>query len=86
MQANGEAVTRPAQLLHEGVRPSIRVARRYQIDGIVRGPLVREHAVAEIAQWVDVHGWRKIGVMESPINGKEGNVEYLLAAQKGPTP
>ena len=51
-------------------------------DGIIRDPLVREHAVAEVTKWVDVQGWRKIGVMESPITGKEGNVEYLLAVQK----
>ena len=50
--------------------------------GIVRDPAVREAALAIVSGWVVAQGWEKIGTMESPITGKEGNREYLLAARK----
>jgi len=50
--------------------------------GIVRDPTLREAALANVSDWVVAQGWEKIGTMESPITGKEGNREYLLAARK----
>jgi 23S rRNA (cytidine1920-2'-O)/16S rRNA (cytidine1409-2'-O)-methyltransferase len=50
--------------------------------GIVRDPAVREAALANVSEWVVAQGWEKIGAMESPITGKEGNREYLLAVLK----
>lgn len=51
-------------------------------DGIIRDPAVREHAVAEVTDWIAAQRWRKIGAIESPITGRGGNIEYLLAVQK----
>ena len=48
--------------------------------GVVRDPIVRERVCAEVAAWVAAQGWRVEGVVESPITGPEGNVEFLLAA------
>jgi 23S rRNA (cytidine1920-2'-O)/16S rRNA (cytidine1409-2'-O)-methyltransferase len=50
--------------------------------GIVRDAAIREAALANVSEWVVAQGWEKIGTMESPITGKEGNREYLLAARK----
>jgi len=50
--------------------------------GIIRDPAVQEAALANVSAWVVARGWEKIGAMESPITGKEGNHEYLLAARK----
>jgi 23S rRNA (cytidine1920-2'-O)/16S rRNA (cytidine1409-2'-O)-methyltransferase len=50
--------------------------------GIIRDPAVREAALANVSEWVAAQGWEKIDAMESPITGKEGNREYLLAARK----
>ena len=50
--------------------------------GIVRDPAVRETALVSVGEWVVAQGWEIIGTMESPITGKEGNHEYLLAARK----
>jgi 23S rRNA (cytidine1920-2'-O)/16S rRNA (cytidine1409-2'-O)-methyltransferase len=50
--------------------------------GVVRDPAVRERVCAEAAEWVASQGWHVLGVTESPITGPEGNVEFLLGAQK----
>jgi len=50
--------------------------------GVVREPAVHERVCAEAAAWVESQGWRVLGVVESPITGPEGNVEFLLGAEK----
>jgi 23S rRNA (cytidine1920-2'-O)/16S rRNA (cytidine1409-2'-O)-methyltransferase len=50
--------------------------------GVVRDPAVRERVCASAADWVRSRGWSVEGLVESPITGPEGNVEYLLAARR----
>ena len=50
--------------------------------GIVHDRTIQEAALAKVSDWVAAQGWKNIGTMESPITGKEGNREYLLAARK----
>jgi 23S rRNA (cytidine1920-2'-O)/16S rRNA (cytidine1409-2'-O)-methyltransferase len=50
--------------------------------GVVRDPEVHERVCAEAAAWVEAQGWRVLGIEPSPITGPEGNVEFLLGAQK----
>jgi 23S rRNA (cytidine1920-2'-O)/16S rRNA (cytidine1409-2'-O)-methyltransferase len=50
--------------------------------GVVRDPAVHQRVCAEAAEWVASQGWRVLGVTESPITGPEGNVEFLLGAEK----
>jgi 23S rRNA (cytidine1920-2'-O)/16S rRNA (cytidine1409-2'-O)-methyltransferase len=50
--------------------------------GVVRDPAVHERVCAEVAEWVASQGWRVLGVTKSPITGPEGNVEFLLGAEK----
>ena len=50
--------------------------------GVVRDSAVHERVCAEAAKWVGSQGWRVLGVTESPITGPEGNVEFLLGAEK----
>ena len=51
-------------------------------DGVVRDQSVREAVLADVTCWFEAQGWEKIGAIESPITGKEGNREYLLAGRK----
>jgi 23S rRNA (cytidine1920-2'-O)/16S rRNA (cytidine1409-2'-O)-methyltransferase len=48
--------------------------------GVVRDPEVHARVCAEVAEWLATKGWRVEGVVESPITGPEGNVEFLIAA------
>lgn len=50
--------------------------------GVVRDPEVRQRVCDTAAEWVALQGWHVLGVVESPITGPEGNVEFLLGATK----
>ena len=50
--------------------------------GVVRDPGVHDRVCKEAADWVRSQGWTVLGVVSSPITGPEGNVEFLLGAEK----
>lgn len=50
--------------------------------GVVRDPAVHERVCAEAKTWVESQGWALLGIEKSPITGPEGNVEFLLGAEK----
>ncbi len=45
--------------------------------GVIRDPAVHERVRAEFVAWAEGAGWRIGGLIESPIRGGDGNVEYL---------
>lgn len=53
-------------------------------NGVVSDAALRQNVCDDIAAWVAAHaaGWRVDGIIESPITGPQGNVEFLLGAQK----
>ena len=51
--------------------------------GIVRDPVLRAAACDNVADWLGRQpGWKVLGIIESPITGAEGNVEYLIAGRR----
>ena len=50
--------------------------------GVVRDPSVHERVCGEAKGWVESQGWTVLGLTPSPITGPEGNVEFLLGAEK----
>jgi 23S rRNA (cytidine1920-2'-O)/16S rRNA (cytidine1409-2'-O)-methyltransferase len=50
--------------------------------GVVRDSAVHERVCAEAKAWIESQGWIVLGITPSPITGPEGNVEFLLGAQK----
>ena len=50
--------------------------------GVVRDPEVHERVCAAAKGWVEQQGWTVLGITQSPITGPEGNVEFLLGAEK----
>src|SRR5215212_2780161 len=50
--------------------------------GVVRDPAVHERVCAAAKAWVESQGWTVLGIEPSPITGPEGNVEFLLGAEK----
>jgi 23S rRNA (cytidine1920-2'-O)/16S rRNA (cytidine1409-2'-O)-methyltransferase len=59
-------------------------ARREEVGkgGVVRDPAVHERVCAEAKTFVESQGWTVTGIAPSPITGPEGNIEFLLAAEK----
>ncbi len=51
--------------------------------GIIRDPALHQRVVTGVVQWLerDMH-WHVLQIMPSPITGADGNVEFLLLAQK----
>jgi 23S rRNA (cytidine1920-2'-O)/16S rRNA (cytidine1409-2'-O)-methyltransferase len=66
------------------IKPQFEVAKgEVGKGGIVRDPALRERVCGEVRDWLESGGWRIDGIIESPITGTEGNVEFLVAAQRG---
>ncbi len=51
--------------------------------GVVRDEAVRARTVEEVRQALEEAGFAVGGVIESPLRGPQGNVEYLIRAVKG---
>ncbi len=51
--------------------------------GVVRDPAVHDRVCRDVAGWLEQQGWPVAGITPSPITGPEGNVEFLIAAQRG---
>lgn len=51
--------------------------------GLVTDPQVHERVCAEITAFLRSQGWRVLGVEPSPVEGGDGNREFLVAAAKG---
>ncbi len=50
--------------------------------GVVRSEKLRQTSVDRVKNWIDKQpGWRVLGVIPSPIDGKGGNKEFLLSAE-----
>lgn len=50
--------------------------------GVVRDAAVHTRVCDEAAAWFVAQGWQVDGIVQSPITGPEGNVEFLLAAHR----
>ena len=51
--------------------------------GLVTDPEVHERVCAEVTAFLRAQGWRVLGVEPSPVEGGDGNSEFLVAAGKG---
>lgn len=66
------------------VKPQFEVGR----EAIGKGGLLRDAAAADrvaedLGRWLDdMPGWRSVGICPSPIEGGDGNREFLLAGEK----
>ena len=48
--------------------------------GVVRDPAIHARVCHEIETWLTDGGWVVAGIVQSPITGPEGNIEFLIAA------
>lgn len=77
------ALTKPGGRLVTLIKPQFEAGREnVGKGGVVRDPEVHAAVCARVKQWVEGQGWQVQGIVESPIKGPEGNVEFLLSAQR----
>lgn len=50
--------------------------------GVVKDPEAHRRAVDSVSAWLEGEGWTVRETTESPITGGDGNIEFLLWAQK----
>ncbi len=74
----------PASHLVALIKPQFEAGReRVGKGGIVRDPAVHQDVCAGIRTWLaDTMGWHPLGIVDSPITGRTGNREFLIAARK----
>jgi 23S rRNA (cytidine1920-2'-O)/16S rRNA (cytidine1409-2'-O)-methyltransferase len=76
-------LAKPQAKLVALVKPQFEAGRQeVGKGGVVRDPAVHQRICAEATTWVESQGWSVLGITPSPITGPEGNIEFLLGAEK----
>jgi len=65
------------------VKPQFEAGPAHVRKGIVRDEAVRRRVCREIADFVAALGFEVLGPVPSPIEGRDGNREFLLGARRG---
>ncbi len=75
--ADGEVVTL--------IKPQFEAGRKEvnRGEGVIRDPKIHQQVVAQILEFAKSEGFLSQGVIESPLRGPKGNVEYLAYFQSG---
>jgi 23S rRNA (cytidine1920-2'-O)/16S rRNA (cytidine1409-2'-O)-methyltransferase len=65
------------------IKPQFEVGRgEVGKGGVVRDPALHARVCAEVQGWLEGQGWSVAGIVQSPITGPEGNVEFLIAGER----
>jgi 23S rRNA (cytidine1920-2'-O)/16S rRNA (cytidine1409-2'-O)-methyltransferase len=77
------ALAAPGGHLVALIKPQFEVGKgRVGKGGIVRDPALHAEVCATISAWLAAQpGWTVLGVTDSPIEGAEGNKEFLIAGR-----
>ena len=79
------ALAKPGAHLIALIKPQFEAGRAdVGRGGIVRDPAIHARITTSIADWLQAQGWQVTGVIASPIEGGDGNREFLIAARKPP--
>ncbi len=76
------ALAKPTSQLVALIKPQFEAGRGALKKGIVRDPAVHAVVCDDIAEFIASLGWRVLGVVPSPIEGGDGNAEFLLGAAR----
>jgi 23S rRNA (cytidine1920-2'-O)/16S rRNA (cytidine1409-2'-O)-methyltransferase len=64
------------------IKPQFEAGPKQVKKGIVRDKAVHRAVCDDIVAFVAAQGWRVLGVIASPIEGGDGNAEFLLAGER----
>src|SRR5580700_1016949 len=77
------ALAQPPAWLIALIKPQFEAGRAHVKKGIVRDPAIHAGVGEEVAHTAVALGWNVRGITASPILGRDGNREFLLAARLG---
>lgn len=76
-------LTAPGTELLALVKPQFEVGREHLgKGGVVKSAVQQSRACDDIAAFLEGKGWRVLGLAVSPLEGGDGNREFLMAARK----
>ena len=65
------------------IKPQFEVGREeVGKKGVVSDPMLHDRVCGEVRQWIEGLDFEVQGIVESPIKGPEGNVEFLISAER----
>lgn len=65
------------------IKPQFEVGREeVGKKGVVSDPALHQRVCDEVQAWVEGLGFEVQGIVESPIKGPEGNIEFLISASR----
>lgn len=62
------------------IKPQFEAGAEESDHGVIRNAAVRERVVHEVTEALQAGGFTVTGVIQSPIKGPEGNIEFLVRA------
>ena len=84
-----KVLERPLELAHQDCRLVALIKPQFEVGreevgkkGVVSDPALHRRVCDEVRAWVEGLGFEVQGIVESPITGPEGNVEFLISAQR----
>ena len=76
-------LAKPRSQLVALIKPQFEVGpERVGKGGVVRDAALHREVCERIAAWLTGRGWDVAGIVESPIRGPEGNIEFLVYARR----
>lgn len=77
------ALAAPGAFLVALIKPQFEAGREAVREGkgVVRDGAIHEAVCADLAKWLAASGWNVLGIAPSPIEGGDGNREFLIGAQ-----
>jgi len=84
-----KVLERPLQLAAPRCRLVVLIKPQFEVGreevgkgGVVRDPALHTRVCDEVRAWAEGLGFAVQGIVESPITGPEGNIEFLISAQR----
>jgi 23S rRNA (cytidine1920-2'-O)/16S rRNA (cytidine1409-2'-O)-methyltransferase len=84
-----KALERPLELAAQECRLVALIKPQFEVEkhevgkgGVVRDAALHERVCNEVREWLEGLGWHIEGVVQSPITGPQGNVEFLISAER----
>jgi 23S rRNA (cytidine1920-2'-O)/16S rRNA (cytidine1409-2'-O)-methyltransferase len=84
-----KVLERPLELAAQECRLVALIKPQFEVEkhevgkgGVVRDTALHERVCGEVREWLEGLGWQTQGIVRSPITGPQGNVEFLISAQR----
>lgn len=80
---NALTAAKPGARLVALIKPQFEAGRAaLGKGGIVGDPTIHDAVCRDISRWLEDHAWKVLGIVPSPLPGGDGNLEFLIAAER----